>query len=54
MIDLIFDLNRERDTTLVLVTHDMRLAQPCDRTIELEAGRLLDDGVDRAATPSAQ
>lgn len=52
VIELIFDLNRERDTTLVLVTHDMRLAQPCDRTIELEAGRLLDDGVKQAATRS--
>lgn len=46
IIKLIFDLNRERDTTLVLVTHDTRLAQPCDRTIELDAGRVLPaDGV---------
>ena len=40
IIELLFDLNRERETTLVLVTHDLRLAEPCDRTVELEAGRL--------------
>jgi len=39
--ELLFDLNRERGTTLVLVTHDARLAEPCRRTVELEAGRLL-------------
>ncbi len=38
-----FDLNRERGTTLVLVTHDPRLAEPCDRTIELDGGRLVND-----------
>ena len=41
IIELMFALNRERDTTLILVTHDTRLAQPCDRTIELDAGRVL-------------
>ncbi len=41
IIELMFDLNRERDTTLVLVTHDVRLTEPCDRTVELEAGRVL-------------
>ena len=40
IIELLFDLNRERETTLVLVTHDLRLAEPCDHTVELEAGRL--------------
>lgn len=52
VIDLIFELNRERDTTLVIVTHDMRLAGPCDRTIKLEAGRLLDDGAAHAVAPT--
>jgi len=42
IIELLFTLNRERQATLVLVTHDARLAEPCDRTVELEAGRLLD------------
>ena len=38
--DLLFELNRERGTTLVLVTHDTRLAEPCQRTLTLDAGRL--------------
>ena len=41
IVELLFDLNRERGTTLVLVTHDSRLAEPCDRTIELDGGRLV-------------
>jgi putative ABC transport system ATP-binding protein len=48
IIELIFDLNRERDTTLLLVTHDVRLAEPCDRTVVLEAGRLVDGASERA------
>jgi putative ABC transport system ATP-binding protein len=39
--DLLFELNRERNTTLVLVTHDARLAQRCNRQIHLEGGRLI-------------
>jgi putative ABC transport system ATP-binding protein len=38
--ELLFALNRERGTTLVLVTHDQGLAEPCQRVIELEAGRI--------------
>lgn len=38
--DLLFELNQERGTTLVLVTHDGRLAQRCRRSIRLEAGQL--------------
>jgi putative ABC transport system ATP-binding protein len=38
--DLLFDLNRQSRTTLMLVTHDRDLASRCDRIIELEAGRL--------------
>lgn len=41
IVDLLFDLNREHGTTLVLVTHDTRLAEPCDRTVRLDAGRLV-------------
>ncbi|MGV8842319.1 MAG: ABC transporter ATP-binding protein [Pseudomonas sp.] len=40
--DLLFELNQERGATLVLVTHDERLAQRCQRLIHLEGGRLLD------------
>lgn len=39
--DLLFDLNTTRGTTLVLVTHDERLAARCQRQLRLEAGRLL-------------
>ena len=40
VIDLLFELNKESSTTLVLVTHDEALASRCDRIIGLEAGRL--------------
>jgi putative ABC transport system ATP-binding protein len=49
IIELLFGLNRERRTTLVLVTHDVRLASPCDRTVELDAGRLLREDTTVAA-----
>ncbi|NGX17425.1 ATP-binding cassette domain-containing protein [Wenzhouxiangella sp. XN24] len=39
--DLLFGLNAERGTTLVLVTHDRVLAQRCDRQLEMDSGRLL-------------
>ncbi|HUN91321.1 MAG TPA: ABC transporter ATP-binding protein [Burkholderiaceae bacterium] len=39
VIDLIFDLNRESGSTLVLVTHDAQIAGRCARRIELHAGR---------------
>jgi putative ABC transport system ATP-binding protein len=38
---LLFELNEQLKTTLVLVTHDRALAARCDRIIELEAGRLI-------------
>ena len=41
IIDLLFELNRERGTTLVLVTHDEALAARCERRIHLEAGRIV-------------
>ena len=39
--DLLFALNQERGATLVLVTHDQRLAHRCRRQIRLEAGHLV-------------
>ena len=36
---LMFELNREQGTTLVLVTHDRGIAQRCDRRISIEAGQ---------------
>jgi len=38
VIELLFGMNRERGTTLVLVTHDEALAQRCDRRIAISAG----------------
>jgi putative ABC transport system ATP-binding protein len=43
IIDLVFSLNRERGTTLVLVTHDPVLGNRCNRWLEISAGRLISD-----------
>ena len=40
VMELMFELNREQGTTLVLVTHDPAIAQRCQRRITIEAGRL--------------
>ena len=40
VIDLLFDLNKERRTTLVLVTHDEHIAARCERHVYLDAGRI--------------
>lgn len=42
IVELLFNLNREHHTTLLLVTHDPALAQPCDRIIELDQGRIVE------------
>lgn len=42
VIDLLFELNRDKRTTLVLVTHDVSLAERCQRTLRLDGGRLDD------------
>ncbi len=41
VIELLFELNREQGTTLVLVTHDENLARRCQRRLELDGGKLL-------------
>lgn len=41
IIDLLFDLNAEAGTTLVLVTHDEHLAERCNRILRLDGGRLV-------------
>ncbi len=38
MIELLFELNRERGTTLILVTHDLELASRCGRRLQIDAG----------------
>lgn len=41
IINLLFDLNREMRTTLVMVTHDQSIAQRCGRIIRIDAGRIV-------------
>lgn len=41
--DLLFDLNKQYGTTLVLVTHDLSLAQRCQRQVEMKGGCLIND-----------
>ncbi len=43
VMELLFDLNHATGTTLILVTHDERMAARCHRTIELASGRLVND-----------
>ncbi len=38
---LMFDLNRESGTTLIMVTHDRAIAERCDRQLRIEAGKLV-------------
>ena len=45
IIELLFELNAQTGTTLVLVTHDEALAARCGRTLRLDGGRLVDDRV---------
>ncbi|WP_132998849.1 ABC transporter ATP-binding protein [Luteimonas arsenica] len=43
IIELLFALNQDAGTTLVLVTHDEHLAERCRRTLRIEGGRLVAD-----------
>lgn len=40
IIELLFKMNRDNGTTLVLITHDANLAKRCDRTLSIHAGEL--------------
>ena len=51
VMDLMFEMNREAGTTLVLVTHDRAIAARCDRQLRMEAGRLSEQP--REAAPAA-
>jgi putative ABC transport system ATP-binding protein len=42
VVDLLFGLQRRREATLVLVTHDEKLADACERTIRMADGRILE------------
>ncbi|MCE2908490.1 MAG: ABC transporter ATP-binding protein [Betaproteobacteria bacterium] len=48
VMDLMFEMNREAGTTLVLVTHDRAIAARCDRQLRMEAGRLSEQPRDPA------
>ncbi|MDX9874176.1 MAG: ATP-binding cassette domain-containing protein [Spongiibacteraceae bacterium] len=57
VIDLLFELNREAGSTLVLVTHEQRLAERCGRHLTIDAGELVADsatGLDRRRSASRQ
>jgi len=43
MVELVFGLNQERGTTLVLVTHNLELAKRCQRLLRLRGGRVIAD-----------
>jgi putative ABC transport system ATP-binding protein len=48
IMELMFELNRNSSTTLILVTHDRSLAERCERVLSLDVGRLISDS--RAST----
>lgn len=53
VIDLLFELNREEGATLVLVTHEQRLADRCQRSIRLEAGKIVADKLNDSAVEAS-
>lgn len=44
IMDLMLSMNQARGTTLILVTHDHKLAQRCHRTLTLQVGQLISQG----------
>lgn len=50
VIELLFELNKEQGRTLILVTHEQRLAERCERVLELSAGKLVSDS--RSSSPA--
>ncbi|HHQ4788703.1 TPA: ABC transporter ATP-binding protein [Aeromonas hydrophila] len=54
VIELLFELNREHSTTLVVVTHDHELAQRCQRQLVMAAGRLAADASASEAASAAR
>ncbi|HEY9094198.1 MAG TPA: ATP-binding cassette domain-containing protein, partial [Hydrogenophaga sp.] len=48
VMELMFELNREIGTTLVMVTHDLGIAQRCERRLTIEAGALVSNVVEPA------
>ncbi|MEO0383681.1 MAG: ABC transporter ATP-binding protein [Pseudomonadota bacterium] len=52
--DLLFEASAKRGTTLVLVTHDLALAQRCDRQVHLEGGCVVEDTRSKALPEAAE
>ncbi len=52
MVELIFNLNRERGTTLVLVTHNPDLARKCQRIMRLKGGAVVSDEIVEPLAPA--
>jgi putative ABC transport system ATP-binding protein len=50
IIDLLFELNADSGSTLILVTHDEALARRCQRVVRLHEGQLIEE--DRHAFPA--
>ena len=49
IIELLFELNSEQGTTLIMATHDANLSRLCDRRIQLDAGKLVEAAAARSA-----
>lgn len=49
IVELMFSAQRERNTTLVLVTHDLSLAEQCDRVIRVRSGEIEETGTATSA-----
>ncbi|MUK39727.1 ATP-binding cassette domain-containing protein [Aliivibrio fischeri] len=45
IIELLFEMNQKHGTTLVLITHDPKLAERCERTLTIDAGRIFEEVV---------
>jgi len=54
IVELMFDLHDRRGTTLVLITHDMALAERCGRVIEMRDGKIIADRLNAAQQAAAQ
>lgn len=49
IIELLFELHDHHDTTLVLITHDLKLAARCDRVVRINDGLIAGEGLSKAA-----
>ena len=51
--NLLFDLNRQEGTTLILVTHNLDLAQKCNRILQMKGGRIIADIIVQSSNPES-